>query len=134
MAVFAPVVVFANTVPPPATGGGSVPPPAVSVTFQNPLKAESLACLLADIFQIIVNIGAVVATLYIIYAGFLYVTARGDEKQIKDARSALTNAVIGTALLLGAWALATVIATTISKVTSFDPSGTGSGFSCSSTS
>jgi hypothetical protein len=104
---------------PPPGGGGSTPPGSISakISFPNPIKSESLQCLLSDILKIVVNIGAVVAVFFFIYSGFLFVTAQGNPAQITKARNAFVATVIGTTLLLGAWVLAQVIAGTISTIT-----------------
>jgi hypothetical protein len=109
-----------STPPPPAgPGGGSTPPPTVTtITIENPLKGSStLYGFISDIINnIVLPLGGVIAVLYIMYAGFLLVTARGDEKQIGEGKAAFTNAAIGTAILLGAWVIAQVIETTINQL------------------
>lgn len=42
----------------------------------------------------------IVAVLFFIIAGFMFVTARGNDEQIKKARSMLTYAVIGLVVAL----------------------------------
>ena len=106
----------------PAPSATPAPAPQVSSDqkasgITDPLKVKSIQCLLAKIFQLAVNVGALVAVGYIIWAGFLFVSAGGDKKQVEAARNTLFNAIIGTALIVGAWVIATVIANTISEVT-----------------
>ncbi len=43
------------------------------------------------------------------YAGFLWTTARGDDKQVKKAKDIITECVIGTVILVGAYALANFV-------------------------
>mgnify|MGYP001577319497 CR=1 FL=1 len=66
--------------------------------------------------DIILPIGGVLAVLAFIFAGFLYVTAQGNETKIKKAHNALLYAAIGTALLLGAWTFANVIRNTVNDI------------------
>lgn len=66
--------------------------------------------------EIILPIGGVLAVLAFIFAGFLYVTAQGNETKIKKAHNALLYAAIGTALLLGAWTFANVIRNTVNDI------------------
>jgi hypothetical protein len=66
--------------------------------------------------NILIPIGGVVAVLMIMYAGFLYVTAGGNEAKIKTAHQALTWAVIGAAILLGAWVISQAIQGTINQL------------------
>lgn len=77
----------------------------------NPLESETFADLIAKIAKIVAQIGFPVAVIAIIYAGFLFVTARGSEEQIKKAKTTFFWSILGTALLLGAWALAEAIKT-----------------------
>ena len=99
--------------------------PTQSVTFDNPIKSNSIQCLISDILKIVTNLGAVIAVFFIIYSGFMFITAQGDTKKIADARSTFLYTVIGTAILLGAWGLSTIISTTIGKITNQTISFTG---------
>ncbi len=83
-------------------------------TLQSPLGGVSnLNNLIKKILEVVVDIGTPIAVLFIIYAGFLFVTAQGNETKITKAKNAFTWAVIGTAVLLGAWVLAVAIEGTI---------------------
>jgi len=105
------------------TGGdpGSVTGRGASniIPLPNPLKGGVNN--LFDFIKVVVNnvllpVGGVVATMYIIYSGFLFVTAQGDPKKIETAKASFTYAVIGTAILLGAWAISEGIAATIRQI------------------
>ncbi len=103
---------------------GNNPKPATSsfsLTIKNPLKADSLQCLLYDIVNGVVGIMAIVAALYIIYSGFLFIAAQGNPAELTKAKTAFFNAVIGTAILLGAWAITAFVVNVISSVVE-DPS------------
>lgn len=102
-------------------GGGGIGNPGCgggSGVLPNPFKGGcSLYELLEAIIQnILLPIGAVLAVLAFIYSGFLYVTARGNTTKIKTAHRALLYSAIGTAILLGAWAIAKVIQNTIGNI------------------
>lgn len=47
------------------------------------------------------------------YAGFLWVTAQGDEKKVKKAKDILTECVVGAVILVGAYALANFVVTSL---------------------
>ncbi len=47
--------------------------------------------------------------IFIILAGFKYVTARGNATQVQEATRALTYAIIGGVLIIGAVAIAEII-------------------------
>lgn len=106
-----------NTPPPPGGGGNAPPPPApTAVKLTNPLKAESLAGFIEQVLIIVRDIGFLVAVFFIVYAGFLFVTARGDETQLTKAKGAFLWAVVGTAVLLGAWIFAKAIQGTVNAL------------------
>lgn len=51
----------------------------------------------------------VLAVLFLIYAGFQYVTAGGDTKKIEGARAMIVNVVIGLVIAIAAIGLVNVI-------------------------
>ena len=80
----------------------------------NPLNSiNSLPELLTAILKGVVEIGAIFLTLMIVYVGFLFVAARGNEEKIRSARDALMWTVIGGLILLGAEAISLVIQATV---------------------
>ena len=85
--------------------------------IENPIKATSIQCLISLALKFVVNLLAIAAVLYILWAGFLFVKAQGNPEELKTAKTALMHALIGTAIILGAWALASVIAKTINQIT-----------------
>lgn len=84
----------------------------------NPLSVNSFPDLIQIILEdIVVPIGGIVATLAIVYSGFLFVTAQGNPEKLSQARSAFTWAVIGGLIILGAWAIAQAIEATMDQIT-----------------
>jgi hypothetical protein len=59
------------------------------------------------------ELGIPVIALAIIYCGFLFVSARGNSEKLTKAKDALLYTLIGAAVLLGAWAIATLIKNTV---------------------
>lgn len=45
----------------------------------------------------------------VVYAGYLWMTARGEEEQVGKARKILTSTMIGLVITLGAYAITAVI-------------------------
>ena len=111
------ILFFSGVATTSAQVGGGDPPVTVSGKIKNPFKEEiggSLYQLIKNIVdKIILPVGGVLCVLAFIYAGFLYVTAQGNETQITKANTALLYAAIGTAVLLGSWVLANAICKTI---------------------
>ena len=127
--VFSPGVIFSadQTVTPPADQTVTPPTSGIyKIKIPSPLKICSGAtpgaeCTIPGLLKVIISdiiipIGGVVAALMIMYAGFLYVTAGGNETQIKKAHDALLWGAIGAAVLLGAYVIATAIQGTINQL------------------
>lgn len=91
----------------PATVGAQSPTAGMgstasgkTFTLDNPIKFNSVDELIKAGTTIIMRVLLIVAVLYFIYAGFLYVTALDNEDKITSARKTLVNAAIGTAILV----------------------------------
>jgi hypothetical protein len=79
----------------------------------NPINAGTINELIKTILEGVLKIGIPIIVLAIIYCGFLFVSARGNPESIKKAKDALIYTLIGTAILLGSWAIAQLISTTV---------------------
>lgn len=85
--------------------------------LQNPLGGvNTIPELIAKILDIILKVAVPVIVIFIIYAGFQYVIARGDTKKIEAAHQTLLYTVLGAAIILAAWTIAQALAGTISKL------------------
>jgi len=49
------------------------------------------------------------------YAGFLYLTAAGDEEKVKKAKNLIVSAVIGMILILSSYAIASFVEGSLTK-------------------
>lgn len=89
----------------------------IRVKFNSLIGVSSLEELFLAILNVFIVIAIPIVILYIIYAGFLYVTARGDVEQTKKATRALTYAIIGGVILIGAVAITEVVANVVGAFT-----------------
>jgi hypothetical protein len=89
-------------------------PTTKAVKLNNPLNVDSIEDLLGAILTIVIILATPIIVFFIIYAGFLYVTARGNAEQVTQATRALTYAVIGGVLIVGAVAIAAIIQNLVS--------------------
>lgn len=100
----------------PHTGEGGNPPNGA--VLENPLSnITSIPEFFLAIIDILMIFAIPFIVFFIIYAGFLYVTARGNAETIKKAHNALLYALIGGLLILGARTLLTIIENTVSQIT-----------------
>lgn len=81
----------------------------------NPVGFKSLGALIAAILDIIVQIAVPIAALFLIYSGYLFVYAQGDETKLGTAKSIFLWTMVGIAVILGAKILASVIENTINQ-------------------
>jgi len=66
----------------------------------NPLDTNTFTGLFQVLFKNFLSIAGVVSLLLIIISGFRYITARGNEEQVSQARSGLLWAIIGLIVIL----------------------------------
>jgi len=68
---------------------------------------------LADVFGFLINVvlgvGIAVTIVFLILGGIQYITAKGDQKAAGAAREALTNAVIGFIVVIGAFTIRLIL-------------------------
>jgi len=83
--------------------------PPKSTKLENPLAVSSLEQLLEALISVVIILATPVIVFFVIYAGFLYVTARGNAEQVTQANRALTYAIIGAVIILGAFAITTIV-------------------------
>lgn len=85
--------------------------------LQNPLGAgTTLIGFIQDLVDAILILVVPIIVFFIIYAGFLYVTARGNSEAVSKAHRALLYAVIGGVIVLGATVLTSVIEGTVDAI------------------
>ena len=90
--------------------GHPAPATVAPVTLENPLKnITTIEGLLVTILNIIMILMVPIIVFFIIYAGFKYVMAQGNASQVEEATRALTYAIIGGVLILGAVAISQII-------------------------
>lgn len=78
-------------------------------TIKNPIEANTFLELVEAIARAITAIGIPLVAIFLVWAGFLFVTARGNEEQLKRAKTTFFWALVGGAVVIGAWALAVAI-------------------------
>ena len=104
--------------------GGSGPICQQNKEQQNPAnKTNPAVRIMQSAANIIAVVGGVAAVIIIIISGFMFVTAggsiggqrAGDTNRAKQARSALTGAVIGLLIIAFAWTIVTLVTSSVIK-------------------
>lgn len=69
------------------------------------LPATDIRQIIANIIRVALALVGIVLLVIIIYGGYLWMTAAGNEEQIGKAKKTLTNAAIGLLIILSAYAI-----------------------------
>jgi len=80
--------------------------------------------IVARVINIILGFLGIIAVGLIIYAGWLWMTAAGNEERIQQAKKILINAVIGLVIILSSFAIASFI---LSRLIAATSGGSGGG-------
>ncbi len=90
------------------------------ITREGGERAFGPAVSLPVLFGRVVNIGlgllGLVFLCYCIYAGYKWMTARGSEKDVSDAKETLKNSIIGLILIAVAYAISSFITSEVFNV------------------
>jgi len=84
-------------------------PTVTYAAVPNPTGFRDLGQVVGAVIDIVQVLLIMATTLYLIYAGLMFVTARGEPSKITKARDALLWGMVGAALVLGARVLVTAI-------------------------
>jgi len=86
--------------------------------LKNPLKGDvkTLTGLLNLIMDAAMLILVPIIVLAIIWVGFMFVKARGNETEITNAKKAFMYVMIGSAIILGAKVILTIVESTINSL------------------
>ena len=102
-----------------ATAYAAVAPPPVNM-YTNPVAAQlsidSIPCFLLALVNLVFFVVGPIIVICIIYAGFMFVSAQGNETKITKARTLLTWTLIGAGVLLSAKAISLAIQATLVSV------------------
>lgn len=78
-------------------------------------RYQSFGGLVTQILLALLAVGSLVFFFMLLWGGFRYIAARGDEKAVAEARSTLTNAAVGLLLMISALVIIRLIAETLFK-------------------
>lgn len=74
--------------------------------------------IVASVIQVALGFLGIIAVLIILYAGFLWMTAAGNDDKIATAKSMLSAGIIGLVIILAAFGLAKFVVNELSIATS----------------
>ncbi len=89
------------------------------------LGSEDVRATVARIIRVAMGLLGIVAVVIILIGGFKWMTAGGNEEQVGEAKKWIFSGVIGLAIILSAYALASFIISQLVTATTGTGSGTG---------
>ena len=97
-----PVLVLALATPTPPTAG-------------TPVTLNEIEVLIRRVAQFLIIVSVIIAVIFIIWGGVMYMAARGNEEQATSAKTTIWNGVIGAAVVLGVGVILQTLAGLITR-------------------
>lgn len=104
---------YTNTSSGTGTSSGNI---GFGVKLKNPLKVDTIQDAVKAFMGAIVRVSIPFIVVFFIYSGFSFITARGNPTEITKAKNMFLYTIIGTLLILGAWAITNAIVGTINSL------------------
>ncbi len=84
--------------------------------IDNPLQVSDLNNFVVGLLNALIKIGIPIMVVFLVYSGLRLVMARGNEKELEDAKKNLLWVIIGAAILLGGWTIVKVLKGTFDEI------------------
>lgn len=97
-------------------GGGGVVTGEITETINNPLNVSDITDFMAKLLEIFIKVAIPILVIFIVYSGFRFLIARGNEAELEKAKKNFLWVVIGTAIVLGSWVIITIIRGTVEQI------------------
>lgn len=81
------------------------------------LQNRPLEQIVGSIINVVLGFLGIVLLAYMLYAGFLWMTAGGEEDKIKKAKGMITNAIVGLVIIVAAFAISNFVLGSLINVT-----------------
>jgi hypothetical protein len=91
------------------------------------LGNADIRLIIARVIRVALELLGTIALVLIIYAGFLWMTAAGEEDKVATAKKIILNAIIGLALILSSYAITSFIINKLVEATTGTGGGGGGG-------
>lgn len=76
-------------------------------------RPSDVAKIALAVLEIILRIAGIVAIVFVIWGGFIYLLSQGDPEKVKGARETIVHALVGMAIAVSATAIVNLIARNI---------------------
>jgi len=88
-----------------------------------PATGTSAAELVGSVIQVLLSIVGSIFLILVFYAGYLWMTARGEESQVEKAKKIVGQATIGLVLVVGAYSITSFVVPKIVEKTTGQSTG-----------
>lgn len=88
----------------------------ITETINNPLNVSDITDFMAKLLEIFIKVSIPILVIFIVYSGFRFLIARGNEAELEKAKKNFLWVVIGTAIVLGSWVIVTIIRGTVEQI------------------
>lgn len=78
---------------------------------------QSLPDIIGTLINVVLGFLGIVLLFYVLRAGFLWMTAGGDEKQVKTAKDMIRDAIIGLVVIVAGFAISNFVLNQLLAVT-----------------
>ena len=101
--ILIPTIVLAQTAS--STGLKSAFSVAQQTASGNYETGKTFESMLGDIILLILSLVGIIAIAYIIFAGWLWMSAAGNEQKVEKAKGILFQSIIGLIIIIGAYTI-----------------------------
>jgi hypothetical protein len=84
--------------------------------LQNPLTINDISGFISLVLKVMVMVALPIISFFIVYSGFLFISAQGNQEALSKAKTNLLYVLIGSVLILGAWVISTLIGGTVTQL------------------
>lgn len=79
----------------------------------NPLKCDDTICLFSQMIRLFLGVVGLIATVFFIYGGFVFLTSGGNADQVKKGKETLFWATIGIVVIILSWVIIQFVLNTL---------------------
>jgi hypothetical protein len=91
-----------------------------NIKFKNPLKVSTIQEAVRFFINTLLKIAIPFIVVFFIWSGLNFILAQGNKDKVQKAKNMFLNTIIGSLLILGAWAITNAIVGTVNSIANTD--------------